>query len=658
MHLSRAFLLIAAALATSLTAADPVTLTVQASKGKAISPDLVGVFFEDLSYAADGGLYAELIENRSFDYSPADNHQKAKEKWQPLTGWDVVQRGSGKGSVVVTDQEPLNAINRTYAVLTVDQAGDGVGLANDGFDGIAVKAGATYDVSLFARQLSGTASALLARLEAPDGTVLASATLLAPQSAWAKATAVLQSSADALHAKLVVIAIAPGVIALDMISLFPQATFKHRANGLRPDLAQAIADLKPKFMRFPGGCVAHGDGLANIYRWKDTIGPLEARKAIPNIWRYHQSRGLGYFEYFQFCEDIGAKPLPVLAAGVSCQNSNYKNGTGQEAMPMADMPAYVQEILDLIEYANGPATSTWGAQRAAAGHPAPFHLQYLGIGNEDRITPEFRERFQLLNSAIKAKYPHIEVIGTVGPNPNGEDFDLGWKFAQEQHVDLVDEHYYKSPQWFLDNLTRYDGYPRNQTAVYVGEYAAHDQKRRSTLRSALAEAAYLTHLERNGDIVRLTSYAPLMAKYGHISWAPNLIFFDNSQIVRTINYYVQQMFSANAGDTWLPTIASDAAMKAAELAVSTVRDPATGDLIVKLVNNTAAARPMKIAFDDFKPKNTSATLTVLAGLDPLMENNEHTSVPLQPTTCTVPIGSPYEVPAYSLSILRYAGSTR
>jgi alpha-L-arabinofuranosidase len=657
-HLVTSFL--AFVTASAALAADPATLTVQVNQGKAISPDLFGIFFEDLSYAADGGLYAELVENRSFEYSIADKGIKPKpddvRTWHALTAWELVQRGGGKGSVAVATTTPLNTSNPHYAELTVVQPGDGVGLANDGFDGVTVKAGAHYDVSLFARQLSGTAGALTARLEATDGTVLASVPLAAPGSAWAKIAASLTPTADATHAKLVILASAPGIIAIDMVSLFPQATFKNHPNGLRPDLAQAIADLHPKFMRFPGGCVAHGDGVDNIYRWKDTIGPVETRKGQPNIWRYHQSYGLGYFEYFQFCEDIGAKPLPVLAAGVSCQNSKFAKGTGQEAIPMADMPAYVQDVLDLIEYANGPATSTWGAKRAAAGHPAPFNLQYLGIGNEDKITPAFHERFQMLNAAVKSKHPEITVIGTVGPSSDGEDFEWGWQIARELHVDMVDEHCYKSPQWFLDHLTRYDTYARGQTNVYIGEYAAHDTKRRTTLRAALAEAAYLTQLERNGDVVQLASYAPLMAKYGHISWAPNLMFFDNSRIITTIGYQVQRMFSTNSGSTWMPTTSSDPALKATELAVSAVKDATTGDMIVKLVNNTASPRPVRIAFAGFVPTGSTAALTVLADADLNRENTDRSQTMLVPVATTIPVSATttYEVPAQSLSVLRFA----
>jgi alpha-L-arabinofuranosidase len=546
----------ATALLLSCLRAQPVTVTVQASApGKPISPDLVGIFYEDLSDAADGGLYAELIRNRSFDFSEADHAG-----WTPLTAWQLVQRAGGQGSVVVETDQPLNAVNPGYAALTVEKPGGGVGLQNEGFGGIAVKAGERYDVSLFARHLAGSASPIDVRLESKSGKLLAEASLPAPSAEWKKASAVLSPSATDPDARLVVLAGGRGKVGLDMVSLFPQKTFHNRPNGLRADLAQVIADLKPKFVRFPGGCLVHGDGLDNIYHWKETIGPVEQRKPQPNIWRYHQSKGLGYFEYFQFCEDIGAKPLPVVAAGVCCQNSNFlvvrQYGVGQAGLPMDRMPAYIQDVLDLIEYANGPVTSTWGAKRAAAGHPKPFGLQYLGIGNEDKITPVFRERFEMIYKAVKEKHPEITVIGTVGPNPDGEDYDSGWKIANELHLPMVDEHCYKSPQWFWENLKRYDAYDRTKSKVYLGEWASFDEGRRSTLRSAISEAAYLTSLERNADLVRFASYAPLLAKHGRTDWTPDLIFFNNTEVFPTINYRVQKLFSVNHGDTFLPTSVS------------------------------------------------------------------------------------------------------
>ncbi len=517
-----------------------VNVTVQADQGKAISPDLFGIFFEDINYAADGGLYAELVQNRSFEYSAADHKD-----WDSLTAWSLVTRDGGRGSVEVEASEPLNTNNPHYAVVTADLGGGSVGLMNSGFDGIPLKAGDKYDVSLFARQESGQAMPLTVRLESKDGTVYSETSFPALTKNWTKYTATLQPSAVDSDARLVILTTGTGTFYLDTVSLFPQQTFHNHPNGLRADLAQVIGDLHPKFVRFPGGCLTHGFGLGNIYRWKNTIGPIEQRKEQFNIWHYHQSVGLGFFEYFQFCEDIGAKPLPVLAAGVCCQSSPG----GQHGIPMAQMPQYVQDVLDLVEYANGPTNSTWGAQRAAAGHPAPFHLEYLGIGNEDAQTPEFGVRFQMIYDAVKAKYPNITVVGTVGPAPAGGDFDEGWKFANSLGVDIVDEHYYQSPNWFLSNQFRYDSYDRAATKVYVGEYASWG----NSLFNALAEAAYMTALERNGDVVRMASYAPLLGKENHMQWQPNLIYFDNQKVSPSVNYYVQQLFSENQGDVYQPT---------------------------------------------------------------------------------------------------------
>jgi len=659
-HLPCLVLFAIAASLTPLSRAQPATVTVEAgSAGKPISPDLVGIFFEDISYAVDGGLYAELVQNRSFEYSALENLD-----WTPLTSWERVMRDGGRGSLDLTDAVPLHPDNPHYIVVETQEPGGGVGLANSGFDGIPVQAGETYDFSVFARQLfTGnhwggpgeleSASRLVVHLENKEGAVLGEATLDIRGREWQRLAAPLTATHSDPSARLVVLSLTKGGVALDEISLFPRKTFKNRPNGLRADLAQTIADLKPKFMRFPGGCLVHGYGLGNMYRWKDTIGPVEQRRGQPNIWGYHQSVGLGYFEFFQFCEDIGAKPLPVVPAGVCCQNADNQGGTGQRGLPLDLMPDYVQEVLDLVEWANGPVTSAWGAKRAAAGHPEPFNLEYLGIGNEDRITPVFKERFQMIYEAVKAKHPEITVIGTVGPFPDGEDYENGWKIADELRVPMVDEHYYKSPQWFWANLTRYDAYDRNKSKVYLGEYAAHDDRRRTTLRSALAEAACLTSLERNGDVVRMASYAPLLAKRGHTDWNPDLIYFSNTEIVPTINYYVQQLFSLNSGDTYLTTTVNNP-VNAADFAVSAVRDSKSGDLILKLVNGAGTPRPLRLEFNGAGVLAPNATLTVLAGDDPMAVNgfsSPHTVLP-QTSNMAVSPSIDYEAPANSLSVIR------
>jgi alpha-L-arabinofuranosidase len=525
--------------------------------GKPISPDLIGIFFEDINYAADGGLYAELVQNRSFEYSPL-----IRNDWNPLTSWEEVARNGARGSLKIADAVPVHPNNPHYIVIETREPGGGFGLMNQGFDGIVVREGEQYVFSIFARQLFTGArwggsgrpahpARLVVRLENSSGEALAEQTFEVSGRDWQRLSASFSQTRSDDSARLVVLSQTTGGIAVDQVSLFPRKTFKGRPNGLRADLAQTIADLKPRFVRFPGGCLVHGYGLGNMYRWQHTVGPVEQRRGQPNIWGYHQTVGLGYYEYFQFCEDIGAKPLPVVPAGVCCQNADHQGGTGQRGIPLEEMQDYIQEVLDLIEWANGSATSRWGAVRAAAGHPAPFNLQYLGVGNEDHITPVFRERFKMIFDAVKAKHPEITVIGTAGPAPDGDDFVNGWKIADDLRVPIVDEHYYQAPQWFWENLHRYDSYDRQKSKVYVGEFAAHDDGRRTTLRSALAEAAYLTGLERNADVVPLTSYAPLLARRGHTQWNPNLIYFSNTQVVPTINYYVQQLFSLNSGDVYL-----------------------------------------------------------------------------------------------------------
>jgi alpha-N-arabinofuranosidase len=618
--------------------------------GKAISPDLFGVFFEDLSYAADGGLYAELIQNRSFEYNPGDH-----KGWDALTSWDYTTEGYGYGSISVETRFPLSAQNPHYVVLNVDEAGSGVGLTNSGFDGIAVKAGEQYEFSVFLKQFSNPGIPVEVRLQSKGGVVYGRLDLKTESREWKQYGAAITSDATDDNAVLVIVVKKKGILGLDMVSLFPQKTFHNRKNGLRADLGQVIAGLKPKFVRFPGGCLTHGDGLNNIYRWKNTIGPVERRVEQRNIWNYHQSMGLGYFEYFQFCEDIGAKPVPVVAAGVSCQNSggSWRIGsTGQRALSLEAMKGYVQDILDLVEYANGSAATKWGAKRAAAGHPKPFNLEYLGIGNEDKITPEFRERFRLIYDAIKKKYPAITLIGTVGPDPSGAEYDRGWAFARQLAIPVVDEHYYQKPDWFLNNNLRYDAYARSGTKVYIGEYASWGNE----LANALAEASYMTSLERNGDVVRMASYAPLLARQGNTSWNPNLIYFTNTKVCPTVNYYVQQLFSCNQGDRYFDHIVSfigGNVLKDSSLAASCVRDSKTGDIILKVVNCRPSSAKAEASLTRFGMINSKAKLLVLRG-KPSDQNTMDDPGNCLPSTAdfTAKEQVSYEAPPYSLSIIR------
>jgi alpha-N-arabinofuranosidase len=642
---------------SALQAKDAMTVTVQAGEeGRAISPDLIGVFFEDLNHAGDGGLYAELIQNRSFEYRASE-----QPTWNNLSFWSLTKTDGNKGGVAIEDASPVHPNNPHYAVLELEPPAGRVAISNVGYDGVSVQAGERYEISLFAKQLyfekrwgppAHGSLPLKVRLEDAAGEVLAETTFDIAQREWQRFSATLTAGRSESHARLVLAATVPGGIGLDEVSLFPEKTFRDRPNGLRPDLAQAIAELRPRFLRFPGGCIVHGDGVDNMYRWKDTIGPIEQRRQQPNLWGYHQTVGLGYFEYFQFAEDIGATPVPVVPAGVCCQNSDRQGGTGQRGLPMEDMADYVQEVLDLIEYANGPVSTKYGAMRAAAGHPEPFNLKYLGIGNEDHITFLFKKRFEMINEAVASKHPEITVIGTVGPFAAGDDFEQGWQIANELSLPMVDEHYYVSPQWFWENLQRYDSYDRTKSKVYLGEYAAHDTERRSTLRAALAEAAYLTSLERNGDVVLMASYAPLLGRQGFTNWNPNLIYFDATKVFPTVSYEVQRLFGVNGGDRYLTTTLAGSKQNE-RVAVSTVRDSDTGDLIIKLVNGEDSHQILQIQLERAGRISRRADLTVLAG-EPDQINDYAKQQLLKPRTSTLPVAAnfKYLAPANSLSVLR------
>ena len=619
---------------------------VHPDKARPISDKLIGVFFEDINYGADGGLYAELIQNRDFEYSSAD-----RKEWNGAYAWTL--EGDGGKFTVEAGTEPIHANNPHYAILDIHQPG--VMLKNTGYDGIVLKKGEKYDFSLFGRIPAGKKGGKIhVLLLDKDGKEVARTSVKITSANWKKQQAVLKVNADVNAGSLALIPQQAGTYELDMISLFPQHTFHGHTNGLRADLAQAIADLHPRFVRFPGGCVAHGNGIANIYDWKGSIGPLEARKPLRNLWGYHQTRGLGYFEYFQFCEDMGAEPVPVVAAGVPCQNSacipgKLLSGGQQGGIPMEEMDAYVQDILDLIEYANGdPQTNKWAKMRAEAGHPEPFNLKYIGIGNEDLITDIFEERFTMIYEAVKKQYPEVTVIGTVGPFYEGSDYEEGWELATRLNVPMVDEHYYNTPGWFINNQDFYDRYDRSKPKVYLGEYAAHLPGRPNNIETALAEALYLTSVERNGDVVQMSSYAPLLAKEGHTQWNPDLIYFNNQEVKPTVGYYTQLLYGQHTGDSYLPSENRTDNPRAdvnKRIASSVVRDSRTGDIIVKLVNllpvavNTQVNLPAGI-------DGKTATLYMLSG--------KPDDKQAKPTESTLEVNNAfaYQMPAYSLNVIR------
>ncbi len=617
-------------------------LTIHGKERKAISNELIGIFFEDISYGADGGLYGELIQNRDFEYSAAD-----RGGWHSLTAWELKGEGS---TVAIGTERPIHANNCHYATLSTSAVG--ATLENGGYDGIALKAGDLYDLSLMARKASGKSSKLLISLVGEEGETLASKSITVGNAEWKTLKATLKATKDAPKARLVIAPQTTGAVDIDMVSLFPRNTFKNRKNGLRADLAQVIADMKPKFVRFPGGCAAHGDGLDNMYLWKRSIGKLEERQHMPNIWNYHQTLGLGYYEYFLFCEDIGAEPLPVIPAAVPCQNSSHGGHGQQGGVPMDEMDAFIQDILDLIEWANGDAKTTkWGRVRAEAGHPKPFNLKYIGIGNEDLISNTFTERFNMIYDAVRAKHPEIIICGTVGPFYEGSDYEWGWKLAKEKEIPMVDEHYYVSPGWYIHNQDYYDHYDRNASEVYLGEYACHIAGRHNNIETALCEALHLTNVERNADIVRMTSYAPLLARHGHTNWNPDMIYFNSSRIDLTPGYYTQKIFGNNSGDQYITgklSVESRRDDVRKRISTSTVYDSATGDLIIKFVNLLPVAVTTAVEVTDCDALSTTATCTVLTG-----KPADRTGVPTESTIEVAPQFS-YEMPAYSFTTIRIA----
>lgn len=668
MHRLSALLTLFMAAAIGLNAQRPMSAP---KGGKAISDQLLGIFFEDISSAADGGLYAELVQNGSFEYSPAE-----RDGWGPGTAWRFLRPGHSLGYLQPRMDNALHANNPTYMRVNIERVGHyydfdgwtGVGLQNDGFDGISVKEGASYNFSAFMRNAEGGAKAVRVVLVVPGGRgrktqLLAEATLSVESGNWTKYEATLTPTATAPNAVLQVLALETGALDVDDLSLMPEDTYK--GHGLRKDLAQALADLKPRFMRFPGGCVVHGggDGFWNTYRWKTTIGPRHQRRGLKNTWGYHQSMGLGYYEYFQFCEDLDMEPLPILPCGVSCQGTNGgwgMRGQAQDVVPMAEMDEWVSEALDLIEWANGdPATSKWAKMRAEAGHPKPFNLKYLGLGNEEKITPEFEERFKYIYDKVRAKHPEIIIVGTAGPGSHkgNPDFDNGWRIAEATGVPILDEHYYEPRDYFL-NSRQYDSYPRDRkTKVYLGEYAAKDKK----LIDALAEGLYLLHVERNGDVVSMTSYAPLFARKNATNWNPDLIYFDNERPILTCSYFIQQMFGQSAGQYYYGDCVrfrGDAAgveqpQEGVHYGQSVVLNTKTRRLYVKLCNATAEAKTADVDLRRFSPKK-QATKTVLTG-DPEAENN-FDAQPIAPAKETFKAQKRFsiELAPYSFVMLEYS----
>ncbi len=568
-------------------AQDKNVFTVRTNEVKAtIQPTMWGIFFEDINLGADGGLYAELVKNRSFEFDNA------------LMGWKEQKKEGANGSLVVNNLAAFDKANRRYIHLE-SKTGAGYGLSNDGFRGMGIKKDNGYDFSVWARRPAGSKVTLKVELVGSQGAVIGEATVVPDGNDWKKYAVSFKASATDPKAHLNVWLSGTGAIDLDMISLFPKDTWKQRPGGLRADMVQLLADMKPGFLRFPGGCIVEGRNIDERFQWKKTIGKVEDRDLLINRWNvefkhrltpdYYQSFGLGFFEYFQLCEDIGAAPLPILNCGMACQ---FNTG---EVVPLDQLDPFVDDALDLIEFANGPVGSEWGKKRAEMGHPAPFNMKMLGVGNEN-WGPLYIERLKVFTKAIKAKYPEIEIVNSSGTDPNGDRFDYLNRELRAMNADIIDEHYYRAPKWFFDNAKRYDNYDRKGPKIFAGEYAAQSVNiaspdNKNNWECALAEAAFMTGLERNADVVVMASYAPLFAHAEGWQWTPDLIWVDNLRSYGTANYQVQKLFSVNKGSVVVPMLlGNEAATGQKGLYASAGLDKKTNELILKVVNSSGKSQ--------------------------------------------------------------------
>lgn len=614
--------------------------------GSTIQPTMYGVFFEDINFGADGGLYAELIKNRSFEFE------------YPFTGWTPF------GDVSIRSDKPCFDRNPHYARLINRKQLTGTGLINEGFKGIGIKTNEKYDLSFYARTLKNETMKLKIEMVSDKNDIIESKEVSINSKSWNKYMITFAPMQTCSKSSIRITMLTTGVLDIEHISLFPQETFNNRSNGLRKDLAMALKDLKPGVFRFPGGCIVEGTDLSTRYQWKNTIGPVENRPININRWNYtfshkkfpdyYQSYGLGFYEYFVLSEDIGAEPLPVLNCGLSCQ---YENNDPNQNCPVDKLEPYIEDALDLIEFANGPITSTWGKIRADMGHPAPFNLKMIAIGNEQWGTL-YTERLEPFVKAIRAKYPNIKIIGSSGPQAEGKDFDFLWPEMKRIGVDLVDEHYYRSPEWFLSNANRYDSYDRNGPKVFAGEYACHAPDKENSFLTALSEAAFMTGLERNADVVHLCTYAPLFAHKEAWQWRPDLIWFDNLSFVKTPNYYVQQLFGNNAGTHVLALTMNGKAVSGQQNLYATAASDATDNtLIIKIANTGIDQKKISFILDGLKAGVHAVTLTHLNSSDLNAKNSFETPDLITPKVVHSEINDnkmDIALPPLSFTILRIA----
>ncbi len=576
--------------------------------GATVQNTMYGLFFEDINYAADGGLYGELVKNRSFEFP------------QSFMGWQTF------GNVELKADGPFERCPH-YVVLSDPQHVERrTGLVNEGYFGIGVEKGEEYRFTVWAKAPKGSGRITVQLINPAtmgEHQDFASVRLDVKSAEWQKYEVRLKANQTNNKAQLRIFLDGRNTVCLEHVSLFPVNTFKGRDNGMRRDLAQALADVHPGVFRFPGGCIVEGTDLATRYQWKNTIGPVENRPINGNRWQhtfthrffpdYYQSYGLGFFEYFQLSEDIGAEPLPVLNVGMSCQFQNRNNAKWH--VPVNELKPYIDDCLDLIEFANGDTTTTWGRKRAEMGHPAPFNLKIIGVGNEQWDTLYF-ERLAPFVKAIKAKHPDIMIVGTSGPDSEGKMFEIGWKAMKELKADLVDEHFYRNEEWFLKSGLRYDNYDRKGPKVFAGEYACHGKgKKWNHYEASIYEAAFMTDMERNADVVWMTAYAPLFAHVEGWQWRPDLIWYDNTRIFKSVSYYVQQMYAMNRGTNVLPMTMDGKFIAGREgqdgLFASSVVDKNDGTVIVKVINTSKTEQPVTINLNGLTGATTAATITLL-----------------------------------------------
>ncbi|MGI4737994.1 MAG: alpha-L-arabinofuranosidase C-terminal domain-containing protein [Janthinobacterium lividum] len=668
-------------LAANAQTVAPATLTVQVNKpGAAVNKNMYGLFFEDINFAADGGLYPELVKNKSFETDAR------------LIGWKALQGAANLDTYSVRNEQGLTASNSHYVRLTTRNGAPGeAGLENEGFRGMGVKQGGEYTLSFYARRGVGGINGLTASLIGEKGEALGQVAVSGFTTEWKQYTAVLRATGTQNKAALKLVLNGTGTVDLDVISLFPKDTWNKRPNGLRTDLVQLLKDMKPGFLRFPGGCIVEGRTLSERYQWKETIGDVAARSPLVNRWNmefkhrstpdYYQSFGLGFFEYFQLSEDIGAEPLPILNVGMACQfnsgelaplgtASATKGGPNAPATAPHDhatddpsLDIFIQDALDLVEFANGPASSPWGAKRVAMGHPAPFNLKMIGIGNE-QWGPQYLERYEPFAKALKAKYPKIEIVSSAGPSPDGDLFDKASKRLGELKAEYVDEHYYAKADWFRAHADRYDKYARTGPKIFAGEYAAQSiaigsPDNKNTWDCAISEAAFMTGLERNADVVGMASYAPLFANVDAWQWTPDMIWFDNLNSYGSPSYYVQKLYALNKGTKVLPvTMPAGAKNGTDNLFASAVADEPTGEVVVKLVNYSSSPRPVSINLAGAKGLGKTGRAQTMASADLQTQNSLAEPKKLAPQESTFAVkGSTltYTLAPNSFTVLRVAG---